>query len=291
MLAGMQVFRYWAWADVDQEGREVGPDGAVTGATGWSDLSIAEAQAMARERAVRFPQWLRESPENLRDRYGYLDRPVREPILEEITSGEERIAALTRTGYGAVVLNTARLFIADIDDPRPSPLRALRGLWGRMRGSPLPPWEQEVRAVVERVIAADGSLGIRLYRTAAGHRAIVTSRGIDAQSEDATRLLGALGSDPLYIRLCGHQQCFRARLTPKPWRINLAAPNLGPFPPRWDDTRAMLAEWVGRYDARRGDWGVCRLLGTFGPTAVDDEIQPVLELHDQWTLADGRPLA
>lgn len=84
MLSGMQIFRYWARAGMDREGRPVEPGGGVTEATGWSDTSPAEAEAMARERAARFAQWLRESPGRPYHKYGYLDRPLREPILEEI---------------------------------------------------------------------------------------------------------------------------------------------------------------------------------------------------------------
>lgn len=290
MLSGMQIFRYWARAGMDREGRPVEPGGGVTEATGWSDTSPAEAEAMARERAARFAQWLRESPGRPYHKYGYLDRPLREPILEEIMRDDARIAALTRTTYGAVVLNTARLFIADIDDRPVSPLRALRRLWNRLCGQPASE-DERIRGDIEPLLAADRSLGIRLYRTAAGYRVIVTSRGIDAESEEAARLLQALGSDPLYIRLCEHQQCYRARLTPKPWRMKLAPPRAGAFPPRDDRVGAELAEWVAEYDRIRRNWSVCRLLGTYGSTRVDGELAPLLKLHDQWTIAHSRPLA
>ena len=56
-------------------------------------------------------------------------------------------------------------------------------------------------------------LGVRTYRTAAGLRVIVT--GLASGPPDLTALVD-LGSDDLYVRLCGLHETSRARLTPKP---------------------------------------------------------------------------
>jgi hypothetical protein len=60
----------------------------------------------------------------------------------------------------------------------------------------------------------------RVYLTAKGLRVVCTSALLPWEKHDwlATRLMKYLGADPDYIRLCGEQKCYRARLTPKPWR-------------------------------------------------------------------------
>jgi len=54
-----------------------------------------------------------------------------------------------------------------------------------------------------------------------GDRVACTSRpfawAVDAWQ--AERLMRFLDADPKYAALCGKQKCYRARLTPKPWRV------------------------------------------------------------------------
>jgi len=57
----------------------------------------------------------------------------------------------------------------------------------------------------------------RLYWTQAGFRLICVSTPV-TMDWFSIALLRFLRSDPRYIDLCGEQQNFRARLTPKPWR-------------------------------------------------------------------------
>ena len=78
--------------------------------------------------------------------------------------------------------------------------------------------KRSVLARIHAVVARHPGMGLRLYRTANGYRCLVTHRTYDPASQECRELLEALGSDPLYIRLCRGQHCFRARLTPKPWR-------------------------------------------------------------------------
>jgi hypothetical protein len=60
--------------------------------------------------------------------------------------------------------------------------------------------------------------GWRIYRTRAGLRLLATQGLVEADSDVADGVFEALGADPLYRKLCKTQKCFRARLTPKPWR-------------------------------------------------------------------------
>ncbi len=76
------------------------------------------------------------------------------------------------------------------------------------------------------------------------------------------------------------QECFRARLTPKPWRCgSVNPPNQYP----WADSRAEQSyrDWERRYEKAAGKYRVCDLVETCGTAAHHDEIAAVLALHDE----------
>lgn len=58
-----------------------------------------------------------------------------------------------------------------------------------------------------------------VYRTSAGFRLIVQGKGFTPGSPETRKLMRRFGADYLYATLCDAQKCFRARLTPKPYRI------------------------------------------------------------------------
>ncbi len=93
-------------------------------------------------------------------------------------------------------------------------------------------------------------------------------------------ILRELQSDPLYIRLCQAQECFRARLTPKPWRCGMEQPPAG-YP--WDTPQDenYYRQWQQQYEQTISQYTACRLLTQFGPGNVHPDLEPVLKLHDQ----------
>ncbi|MBM6404511.1 hypothetical protein JQN72_09685 [Phycicoccus sp. CSK15P-2] len=133
-------------------------------------------------------------------------------------------------------------------------------------------------------------LGVRVYRTAAGLRVLVTGADAGPASDTARALLTELRSDPLYVELCSTHDSYRARLTPKPFRVGV--PALGVRWPCPDDAaeRGWL-RWVDRYDEASAGASVCRLLSASGPVPSADE-QALVELHDERTGVGSRlPLA
>ena len=84
-------------------------------------------------------------------------------------------------------------------------------------------------------------LGVRVYRTAAGLRVLVTGASAPPASDRARELLTELGSDPLYVELCSTHDSYRARLTPKPFRVG---------------ERALSVSWP--FAGRRGAGGATR---------------------------------
>ncbi|MBP8260660.1 MAG: hypothetical protein KA118_13485, partial [Verrucomicrobia bacterium] len=255
----------------------------------WSSSSLNEAATLAQEAARRIAERF-HARENLQRGYGYPDRPVREPVLREIRAPDGELAgAITRNSYGALVLNTARVMFADVDlpEPRSSGGGWLKKLFGKPEPSAACAAEESALARAEAWRRGHSGWGWRVYRTKAGLRLVATHALFDADGASTEQVFEALGADPLYRRLCRTQKCFRARLTPKPWRCGIQKP-----PSRWPwpdaKTEARFKEWETRYLRACRDYATCEAIPWPGDPQVDPTVQLILGIHDKITLAGSR---
>ncbi len=273
------------WAKGVAEGLD--RDGRTVSYACWrsSDRSESDARESAVAAARRTLQsWLRGDRLN---RYGYGEAPLREEIVERFAGAQgELVAAVTRNAYGVLVLNTDRVMFIDVDFQPASFGESLRYLWAKLFGraglSPQSARETESRRRLEEAFGGARPWCLRLYRTCAGMRALAAHDVFDPASDAATDLLRRAGADPLYVQLCKAQRCFRARLTPKPWRCGHAA-----NPVRWpfeDAAReARFRQWASQYDAKQSRFATCRFLGTLGDERVHPEAADIIEVHDRLT--------
>lgn len=267
----MRIPKYWTWATADG-----------CGAYGWSDASVEEARRCGEERARRIAA-AKAGEGGGQGEYPYPDRPVREEVIER---DEAAGWVITRNSYGALVLNAAEAMFVDIDLPATG-----GGVFGRLFGKKKPDPGQAIIEQTRQVIGGMSGMGARLYRTAGGFRVLITSETYDPTGDLAHDLLGAFGSDERYAALCRMQACFRARLTPKPWRCNVRRPPVR-FPFHDEAQAQKQAAWLSEYERARGRFGVCELVESLGNLLVVPQVEPVLRLHDQHACANaGGPLA
>lgn len=256
----------------------------------WSDVSLAEAEEHARNAAQTLVERVQRGEELRRSRdYGYPDRPLREPILRRVEDARGELSAVvTRNAAGCEVLNTARAMFIDVDVPGidgPSLFGKLRVLLGgAVREDP-------IVGRARRWLADKPSWGFRVYRTRAGFRLLATHAPIDPASPETQAVFDALGADPLYVKLCKTQQCYRARLTPKPWRIDIDAPKT-----RWPfadaEAAATFTTWERAYGDKAGQFVTCALVTTLGSPRVHADVAPIVRLHDEATRVGANlPLA
>jgi len=240
-------------------------------AWGWSESSPGDADVRARERFQSMEQRVSQGLE-LPKGYGYGSRPVREQILREIQGrGGDVDALLTRNAYGSVVLNAARAMFIDVDAPGGS---AGHGL-------------DQIR----RAASSAGLGGIRVYRTAAGFRLLATDREFAPSSSEAESAMRAVGADPSFVQLCKVQDSFRARLTPKPWRVGHHAPP-GDYPREQGWQQSAFDEWLRQYERAAASKATCQFVETIGSASVHPDVAPILALHDEQTRVDSSlPLA
>jgi hypothetical protein len=153
--------------------------------------------------------------------------------------------------------------------------------------------------------------GVRIYKTCAGYRGLVTHALFDPTADATLDLMRQFRCDPQYVALCKRQESFRARMTPKGWRCKLWGNSLNSsfrfhYPARdlvaWDEGTPVdvivqlvndaLAEYdviyddaVQAYEQASADYATCRYLGTVGNETMHPNIAPIVGLHDEMTKA------
>ena len=267
-----------AWARLSAEGQTV---------WGWGD-DEAGARREATSRLQRLLERVRRG-EPFPGAYAYGSRPLKEEILQTFEDGASRppAAMLTRNGYGAVVLNTARLLFLDVDVPPPTAMQRLARVFGSRRAGAPEAVVQRLREALRQV----GGATFRLYRTASGLRAMAIDREFDPAGHDTQALMKATDTDPAFARLCLVQRSFRARLTPKPWRCHCPIPPSEH--PRLDpELGRRFADWLAEYERASSRYATCRYLETIGSAAPRGATARLVELHDRVTRCqEALPLA
>jgi hypothetical protein len=275
----MKISKFWSKGSV----HGMTDRGAAVSFACWrpSDISEDDAHESALAAAKRVLDAVLAGKKP--DRYAYGCVALREEVVNKVCDHRGlMIAAVTRNSYGSLVLNAERVMFVDIDFPEVKTGEATRHffarLFGRATRSPEAQREEQARAGVEQFMAQHPRWGLRLYRTFAGLRGIVTHDVFDPKNEATLDILRQLGSDPLYIRLCKAQECFRARLTPKPWRCGHHASDVRyPIP---EDHADRYERWKAKYEVRHRDYATCRFLGHFGLEEPHPEVKQIVELHD-----------
>ncbi|MCC5790532.1 MAG: hypothetical protein JJT75_12935 [Opitutales bacterium] len=281
----MNIPKYWAkekTSGKDPYGRPL-----EIAAWGWSSTSEEEARQVSRERAQKI---FAKGFERRKDPfYDYGETPLREEVLDRYHDDDEEYAVLTRNRYGALVLNTAKTFFLDIDFP---PIEAkgvldfvLTAFSRHRRAQRENDRQKPALAMVREWFRQNPGRSARIYRTKAGLRLLFTDRTYDPEEETVPKTFEGLDADPLYQQLTKNQKIFRARVSPKPWRIALSR-----LPGENSGIRER-AEWMKKYHDRSSEFSVVQYLETIGSEPADPRIAQVVRLHDSLAMTQGKPLA
>jgi hypothetical protein len=266
----MKIYKYWA-----VEKQSIVIDGMQQSITcyGGSNSSVEQAQIQAKEKAEKVKRKIK-GEKHLFDEY---EAEIREEILQIIDDH----SAITRNRYGAQVLNAERLLILDIDKPKSS----LGDLFRRRDAG------QDKTRIFDRVrkLAATAKYqdyGFRIYETYQGARVIVLGRDFNPRDRNTVHLMNEFNCDRLYMTICQKQGCFRARLTPKPYRMSMRRYKVL-FPREGEE--AEFTQWLAEYDRERRNFNVCRFIEQVG---ARHSVNEVIRLHDEITGVNFRqPLA
>ncbi len=261
----------------DGKGKTFFRSGSATSAVSQQDAEV-QARALAQQRAQNAAAGI--PPQTALGTYPYPERVLVEPVLERANwqdgAEEIEIARITRNSYGASVLNAYRMLFVDVDT-RADPSRKTAGPEAIVE-------EKTALSLLEQLVAERPELSFRIYATHSGLRYLCTSHPFDPAAPDTLDLMRRLRADPRYVTLCRVQKCFRARLTPKPWRCHVELPR-----PRGFFSRLFAPKAAFRPEA----FATCQFRGAVGGNNQPlPEIADLLARHDELTEAlSGKPLA
>lgn len=269
----MKFARYWEKKEVINE----------TGIFWQKKLSVwgssnesPEQAAINAEDRLRSMSDFFEGHHEKGDDYEYWTGVVKEEILEERQDKNgEPLAIISRNGYGAAVLNTSNVVFGDIDVFAPSFVERFLQMFGRERKD-----KNYYLASIEAYQRSHPDLSFRVYETHSGLRFILTNKTYSPKDTFVDTLFSDLHVDPLYTRLCKKQECFRARLTPKPWRIGMPRP-ASRFPRSEQSSINEFQQWLGKYNAASANATSAKYLTSYGEHRPHDDVQTVIDIHDQ----------
>ncbi|HEY0893276.1 MAG TPA: hypothetical protein VGE32_09490, partial [Cellvibrio sp.] len=271
----MKFAKYWSEVSVAVDEAIFGVN--KLSAWGASNETQAQAGINALERATRLGQLISRGVDALRE-YEYWNGYIREEVLDEITNADGRVlAVLTRNSYGAIILNTESVLFGDIDIVEPGLLTKLFQVFGKTKKD-----KAFYISKIEQYQKQNSMYTIKVYETFAGLRVVVTNQVFENYSAPAKAIFSALGADPLYVRLCEAQSCFRARLTPKPWRIKIDRP-ASRFPRQEQSEINEFANWVQHYEDASKSVSTVKLVSVFGKDFEHPDVARVLAVHDQYS--------
>jgi len=255
----MKIFKYWK-----SEKATVDFNGDVKEITcyGGSNVSLEEAASQAGLKMEKIKRKI-AGDRNVFDDY---EVEIREEILQTV----EDHAIITRNRYGARVLNAENLMFLDIDKPKGSP-------GGLFKKSGPQQNKEKIFEMVRKQAASPKyeGLAFRLYETFQGARVIVLGGSFDPRDRATFDMMNEFNCDRLYTSICRKQGCFRARLTPKPYRIKMQAYKVQ-YPRETADIQ--FENWIDRYEQESRNFNVCKFIGQVGPGQALTE---VVRVHDE----------
>jgi len=152
-----------------------------------------------------------------------------------------------------------------------------------LRGGP----ERLARARIASFVHSHPDWHLRLYRTPAGFRVLVMHRSFDPGDPLVEQFFKTLGVDPVYAAMCKNQSCFRARVSPKPWRIGIPH-HMRPRPGIWPVNPEHLEKrntWIRDYEAKAKAFASCRFIEALGSSSIDPKAAYIRDLHDKLSQA------
>lgn len=261
----MRLYRYWKtmFFEIIIDGRP-----QKIKCTAGSNHSNDDAAERCAAKAERVQKIINHQVE----RSWSYERPIREEVIRDIDADN----VVTRNSYGALILNTTSLNIFDID-------RYQRSFWEMFTFKKF----DNKAAIVQKLKTLHAQQTLpgttwRIYETTKGIRLIVLGAYIEPSSEVFKKFCLQINADNLYAFMCQKQNCYRARLTPKPHRMKIPCIKYRCPIPEGQETA--YRDWVANYENESRNFAVCRLVEELGSKFSDNAM---VDFHDRICLNDN----
>lgn len=254
----MKIYKYWKKHTEQPLVEKLGVSVPIS-CWGGSNTSEAEALISAQEK-------IQQVVAKLNGKSAHIENYTVE-IREEIIHTVDQKNIVTRNRYGALVLNSEDIVIIDVDQPKQS-------FFDWLNFFSRPDRKEKMLEQAIRVARSYGKFTFRIYATRGGLRVIVTTPSLKTDDPKVVELFEAFNCDPLYASLCKKQECFRARLTPKPNYIRQRVKCFR-FP---EKTSQDHLEWLEQYEQKSKKFSTCHLLKEVGART---SLHPAIAYHDE----------
>lgn len=253
----MKYFKYWA-----HETFKISIGGQLENIKLLAGSNISRQAAIedAEQQAKKIEQRIAER--RPKDDYEVAIKEYVDDIIDE-----SNIITICR--YGAKILNTNQYTILDLDDYPVEFFDLFKSL-GKLTK------KERIVFKFNEKIKRHPELGkdFRIYETTKGVR-VIGKKYIEPGDNRYTSLMRKLFVDWIYIQMTRKQNCYRARVTPKPYRMRMQTIRIkSPL----DCEQEAYIEWSKTYQSNAENYSVVRLLET---TGQDFSHEPVIRLHDQ----------
>lgn len=182
--------------------------------------------------------------------------------------------------YGAKVLNTDQYTVLDLDD-------YAKSIWDVFRSLKSMTTKERIVFKFEQFVGKNPEIGsdFRIYETAKGIR-VIGKQYLDPVDRKNIRLMRRLNVDWLYVLLSRKQQCYRARLTPKPHRLKIRTIKVKtPLVAESDHYK----DWSKTYEEAAQNYSVAKYLKSLGHDFSYDQVvryhDDQCKAHESFTLA------
>lgn len=252
----MKYFHFWVKAPFDiKVGSSVETINVLAGSNESKEHALQEAERHSKDIEQRIARG------DVKSNY---EATIKEHVVDVVD--ENNIITVCR--YGASVLNTTQYTILDLDQYPFDFFDLFSGV------RKLPKKERIVTKFLQK-LEKYPELGkdFRIYETSNGIR-VIGKKYLYQKNRNSRRLMKKLSVDILYMILSEKQGCYRARLTPKPYRIK--SPTIKVTSPLVCETEE-YAHWLEQYEVISKNFRVVKLLQVVGQ---DFSYEPIIKLHD-----------
>lgn len=257
----MRIFKYWV-----EHSKElyIGNVKQLSKAFGGSNISKVEAVKDAENKLLKAQKIINGELKKEED--------YEADILEEIVDKIDDENIITRNRYGALILNSKNVMFVDIDDYS----KTMFDLLFRNKHS----LKELMLNKIEKTAKKNkySNFGFRIYETYKGFRILITNKNFNPRSQESRSIMNDFNSDHLYRWLCIKQNCYRARLTPKPYRIKQKGIKVI-YPNRSPEEQKELSNWLKGYEQKSQKFSTCHLIKEYGKIRMNKTI----EYHDKIT--------
>lgn len=259
----MRIFKHWV-----QHSKKLRINGK------WQESKVFGGSNISKFDAINDAENKLDKAQKIIDRKATKDDEYEADIIEEIITIIDDNNIVTRNRYGALVLNCKNLLFIDVDDY----YRSLSDFFFRRKLS-----KKELMLIsIEKVAKKEKyrRLGFKIYETPNGYRILVGNKEFSPRSKESKKIMSDFGADNIYQWLCIKQNCYRARLSPKPYRIKQKGLKVI-YPNRTKIEQSQHEAWLQSYEQKSLNFSACRFVKEIG----NFQSNAVVEYHDKLTKA------